>query len=103
MKKAKFLILCRGRYDVYLKEINGYIDGEFGYHKDERGKWISTDLESGMSTTFKPTRKECKKWTEVNTDFIKREKEKDYYKKYRARFQELKSLIEKEYGYEYNI
>lgn len=92
MKKEKFFVARPNGYE----QVEGYIIDGVGYHKLNSGRWISTDLETGLYYVIAPTLKECKatvrtKWDRIST--IK--KSIAYQKMYGARIRELAEYKEK--------
>ena len=92
MKKEKFFISKANGYE----QVEGYIIDGVGYHKLISGRWMSTDLETGMFYCIAPTLKECKATTRTNWDRISTiKKSMAYQKMYGDRIRELAEYKEK--------
>ena len=92
MKKEKFFIVKSNGYE----QVEGYIIDGVGYHKLISGRWMSTDLETGMFYCMAPTLKECKATLRMNWDRILAIKKSiEYQKRYGAKIRELAEYKEK--------
>jgi len=96
MKKGSFYIYCRsdeqGKYAV--RKVDGYIDGDYGYHKASKWTWVATHLASGLAVQDRPTRKKCEEFIKQKVDFLAGLCQGDWYQRMLKDFRALVEAAE---------
>lgn len=68
-----FPFKSEGRFQIdkiVFELVEGWVDetNTIGFHKTIKGKWVATDIPSGIRITTGKTRKECAEFIETNQD-----------------------------------